>query len=88
MTMNQEQALTIDKEDLVGLLELRFGAVPPTVQEEIGEIKELETVERLILVAANVPTWDAFLADLGTGTSAFKIVGDVYNPIPNSRSEV
>ena len=86
--MNQEEALAVDRADLIGLLSLRFGFVPQAVQEEIEGITQLETVERLILVAANVPTWDAFLADLREGSSAFKIVGDVYNPIPNSRSEV
>lgn len=69
-----------DREDLLAVLALRFGAVPTSVQARIAACDDSATLERLILVAANVPDWDAFLRELDAGPHAFKLVGASYEP--------
>lgn len=69
-----------DREDLLAVLTLRFGAVPEPVQARIATCDDATTLERLILVAANVPDWDAFLCDLSAGPQAFRLVGASYEP--------
>lgn len=77
----QAQALEVDREDLLALLYLRFGEVPGAMEAEIKNISKPETLERLIIVAANVPSWEGFVKELAEGKDAFRIVGDPYNPI-------
>jgi len=69
-----------DREDLLAVLALRFGAVPESVQAHIAACDDTATLERLILVAANVPDWDSFLRELDAGPQAFKLVGASYEP--------
>ncbi len=69
-----------DREDLLAVLTLRFGPVPDAVQERIAACDNPATLERLILVAANVHDWDSFLSDLDAGPQAFKMVGASYEP--------
>ena len=70
-----------DREDLLAVLTLRFGSVPESVQARIAACDNPTTLERWILVAANVPDWDAFLSDLDAGPQAFKLVGASYEPV-------
>ena len=77
----QQEALLTDRADLLGLLELRFGAIPPEVRTAIEQIDKLESLERLILVAANLATWEQFLAELEVNNASFRIVGEYYRPI-------
>ena len=72
--------LRADRDDLLTVLTLRFGTVPESVQARIAACDDAATLERLILVAANVPDWDAFLRDLDAGPQAFKLVGASYEP--------
>ncbi len=72
--------LDSDREDLLAVLMLRFGPVPEAVQERIARCGDAVTLERLILVAANVPDWDSFQCDLDAGPQAFKLVGASYEP--------
>ena len=76
----EENAVVTDKEDLLSLLALRFGSVPAQAKEEIRRIADSNALERLILVAANVPTWDAFAAELKECRTAFRITGTQYQP--------
>lgn len=69
-----------DREDLLAVLTLRFGAVPESVQARITACDDSATLERWILVAANVPDWDSFLSDFDAGPQAFKLVGASYEP--------
>ncbi|HEX8732604.1 MAG TPA: hypothetical protein VF725_11165 [Ktedonobacterales bacterium] len=71
-----------DREDLLEVLALRFGAVPASVQARIAACESAETLERWILVAANVPDWTSFLTDFEAGQGAFRLVGTSYEPIP------
>lgn len=78
----QRAMIEADREDLMQVLALRFGAVPESVQTRIAICNNSETLERWILVAANVPEWGAFLNDLDAGPNAFKMVGASYEPNP------
>ncbi|ADG06363.1 hypothetical protein [Kyrpidia tusciae] len=75
-------AIEIDRRDLLDVLKLRFGPVPETIRRAIEKVDDPDTLERLILVAANVPTRNLFVHELGEGTKAFRIVGETFNPIP------
>jgi hypothetical protein len=76
----QRAFLQSDREDLLTILTLRFGATPEPVRALIAACDSLATLERWILVAANVPDWNAFLNDLDAGPHAFKLVGANYEP--------
>lgn len=70
-----------DREDLQALLEMRFGAIPPDVQAEMERIDKTDTLQRLILVAANAADWNVFVQELKAGDGAFKLVGEHLSPI-------
>ncbi|MCL6453526.1 MAG: hypothetical protein K6T78_07845 [Alicyclobacillus sp.] len=76
-----EQALEIDREDLYTLLQMRFGAVPGDVAQRITQVRKPDVLQRLILAAANVPDWPAFVRELAAGEAAFRLVGEDYNPL-------
>ncbi|RYG72602.1 hypothetical protein EU245_09735 [Lentibacillus lipolyticus] len=77
----QEAAMEEDREDLIGLLKMRFGKLEPQVIEEIYQLSDYETIERLILVGANAPDFKTFLEELEAGTGTFRIVGERFNPL-------
>lgn len=76
-----EANIVEDREDLISILKMRFGDMPPKVIEEIYAISSYETLERLILVASNVPSLKVFLEELKEGEGSFRILGDRFNPI-------
>ncbi|WP_164669517.1 hypothetical protein [Virgibacillus doumboii] len=77
----QEAAIEQDREDLIGLLKMRFGSVSPGVIEAIYQQDDFDTIERLILVAANVPDFKTFLEELEEGKGTFRMVGERFNPL-------
>jgi hypothetical protein len=79
-----QAAAAVDREDVLAILRMRFGAVPRDVQERIESCDNLDQLERLVLVAANVPTWDDFLAELTSASDEFKIVGARFDPLSSS----
>lgn len=74
------EMLRIDREDLLTVLTMRFGAVPEPVRTRIAACHDTATLERLILVAANTPGWERFLSELEAGTAAFRLVGEALEP--------
>ncbi|QXJ32215.1 hypothetical protein [Saccharolobus shibatae] len=70
-----------DISDLLYVLRMKFGEVPQSVIDRIKSIKRLSTIDRLILVAANVSTFNDFLIELNAGEEKFKMVGDKFNPL-------
>lgn len=74
----KQEALETDREDLLGLLELRFGSVTDEVREKIEAIQDGNALQRLIIIAANVPALETFLAELHESKPAFRIVGSQY----------
>lgn len=79
--MKHTEAAQTDREDLLALLEIRFGRIPPEIRKQIEDIEQPDTLERLILVGANVPSWEVFVAELQEKDTAFRIVGERFNPI-------
>lgn len=77
----ETEALQIDREDLLALLQIRFGEIPVDVRKEISDIHRTEVMQRLILVAANVPDWASFLKELQSGEAAFRLLGEDFNPL-------
>jgi hypothetical protein len=59
-----EAALDADREDLLRVLAMRFGAVPEEVRREIDRLDRLEQVDRLILVAANASSLEAVMKEM------------------------
>ena len=82
--MNDASALEVDREDLLGLLTMRFGNPTQAVEDKINSIEDVSTLERLILVAANVSTWKGFLEELQGGPESFRIVGSMYDPLASA----
>jgi hypothetical protein len=76
----EESDMVQDREDLLSILRMRFGEVDPEVVENVYALKDLNTIERLILVAANAPTFNVFLEELQEEGS-FRIVGERFNPL-------
>lgn len=70
-----------DREDLLQVLRMRFGDIAPGIVEAIYMIDDLNTIERLILVAANAPTLGIFLEEMEAGEGNFRMVGERFNPI-------
>jgi len=79
--MQNEAMLVADREDLIAVLRMRFGDVPPEMIQEIYQIDLLDELQRLILAAANVPSWEVFLKEFANREGAFRIAGDLYNPL-------
>ncbi|MGY0691711.1 hypothetical protein ACW2QC_02820 [Virgibacillus sp. FSP13] len=75
-----------DREDLIAVLKMRFGYVPSGVIDAIYKISNMDSLERLILVAANAPTIKIFLEELEEGSGSFRILRERFNPI-NSLNE-
>lgn len=80
----QRAASQTDREDLLAVLSMRFGDVPPDIQTHIATVTALDTLERLILVAANAPDWKTFVEELNAGSRAFRLVGQRYDPVAGS----
>ena len=70
-----------DREDLISVLRMRFGDLNPGIINSIYKLDDLDSIERLILVAANAPTLKVFLEELEEGTGSFRIMGERFNPI-------
>lgn len=83
----EEAEFVQDREDLIAILHMRFGDVPPALVEQIYELNDLDTLERLILVAANAPNFNIFLEEMEEGSGGFRITGERFNPIENDFEE-
>ncbi|SER64168.1 hypothetical protein SAMN04487944_107110 [Gracilibacillus ureilyticus] len=77
----QEAQIGDDRQDLLEILRMRFGAIPPSLEEQLYQLQDYATLERLILVAANAPTLQVFIEEVNEGNDSFKIVGDRFNPL-------
>ncbi|MFD0824797.1 hypothetical protein ACT8ZR_03920 [Neobacillus sp. M.A.Huq-85] len=78
----QDDALLVDdREDLIAVLRMRFGSIPGEMIENIYEINEMNSLQRLILSAANAANWDVFLEDFNEGRDSFRLLGEDFNPL-------
>lgn len=76
-----DERLVQDREDLIGVLRMRFGGIAPGIIDTIYAFDEPDDMERLILVAANAPDLKTFLEELEEGSGNFKITGERFNPL-------
>jgi hypothetical protein len=76
----ESSAIQTDREDLLAIVELRFGEVPSVVCQRIQSIERREMLERMIVIAANATTFETFLEELFEGKESFRIVGEQFNP--------
>ncbi|MCL6454991.1 MAG: hypothetical protein K6T78_15390 [Alicyclobacillus sp.] len=74
-------ALEIDRADVIAVLTMRFGSIPPEVEQQIATMTDASRLERLVLVAANVPDFAAFRAELCEEGPVFRMVGESFNPL-------
>ncbi|BFH54105.1 hypothetical protein J6TS7_07150 [Paenibacillus dendritiformis] len=84
MELYQEEAfLQQDRADLLALLSIRFGTVPDETADKIGQIRDFNRLQRLILAACNVPEWKLFEEELEEGEGSSRLVWERFNPIGN-----
>ncbi|MGM8364954.1 hypothetical protein ACLIBG_05645 [Virgibacillus sp. W0181] len=86
-SMEEDAQFVQDREDLISILRMRFGDVSPKVIEEIYKLDEIDTLDRLILVAANAPSYGVFLEEMEAGDGSFRIVGERFNPVGSMNRE-
>lgn len=68
-----------DRQDLLALLNLRFGTVPSAVMDAIMQIGDFSQIDHLILVGANAAGWQEFVAELQQ--PGFQIAGPRFEPL-------
>ncbi|MEH7376304.1 hypothetical protein [Neobacillus drentensis] len=73
--------LVNDREDLIAVLRMRFGEISGEIIQKIYEIDDMNTLQRLIIAAANAASWNVFLEEFQSGENAFKILGEEFNPL-------
>ncbi|MFC4386891.1 hypothetical protein ACFOZ1_03610 [Gracilibacillus marinus] len=83
----REMQIGQDRQDLIEILYMRFGQLPPELEEQLYTIEDYETIDRLILVAANVPTLSLFIEEMYEGNRSFKLVGERFNPVAHLKRE-
>jgi hypothetical protein len=82
-SFESENMLVDDREDLIAVLEMRFGKIPGELIERIYQIDDMNTLQRHILAAANATNWDVFLKEFQEGENSFRLLGEDFNPIGN-----
>ncbi|MEY2193286.1 hypothetical protein AB7942_11145 [Neobacillus sp. BF23-41] len=73
--------LVNDREDLIAVLRMRFGEISGEIIQKIYEIDDMNTLQRLIIAAANAASWNVFLEEFQSGENSFKILGEEFNPL-------
>jgi hypothetical protein len=76
-----EALLVNDREDLIALIQMRFGWISGEMIQEIYEIDDMNTLQRLILSAANAADWKAFMEDFTEGRGSYRLLGENFNPL-------
>lgn len=86
-SFESDSMLVDDREDLIAVLQIRFGNVPGEIIERIYQIEDMNTLQRLILAAANASNWNIFLNELQVGEDSFRLLGEDFNPLGTSSGE-
>jgi len=76
-----------EKEDLLGLLHMRFGQISDDIHQKIFAIDDLDVLDRLFLIAVNAANWDVFETELNEGRDSFKMVGDGFDPLAEHKDK-
>ena len=85
--MSENDLLAVDREDLLAIITMRFGAITKELQTLLFAIEKPTQVERLILVAANAPTLDILLDEIKQGDTAFRMTGSRFDPLAREIKE-
>jgi hypothetical protein len=80
-SFENDPMLIDDREDLIAVLRMRFGHINGEMIQEIYEIEDTNTLQRLILAAANAPSWEIFLEEFKSGDDSFRLLGEEFNPL-------
>lgn len=80
-SFESDSMLVDDREDLITVLQMRFGYLSGEMIEKIYEINEMNTLQRLILAAANAANWSIFLEEFNAYGDSLRLVGDHLNPL-------
>ncbi|WP_442600224.1 hypothetical protein [Neobacillus sp. D3-1R] len=76
-----------DREDLIAVLQMRFGTIPGELVEKIYQISDMNTLQRLILAAANATSWGVFIKELQDGEGSFRLLGEEFNPLSEMKGK-
>lgn len=68
-----------DRRDLLALLRMRYGEVPPEIMASVAAIDDGSRIDHLILVAANAAAWSEFATEVRQ--PGFRIVGQGFDPL-------
>lgn len=80
----EENAMLVDdREDLIAVLRMRFGNVPGEMIRQIYDIGDMNTLQRLILAAANAADWPVFEREFQAEEHSFRLLGEDFNPLAN-----
>ena len=80
-SFESDAMLVDDREDLIAVLQMRFGHLTGEMIEKIYEIDEMNTLQRLILSAANAADWNVFLEEFHADGDSYRLVGENFNPL-------
>lgn len=82
-SFESDTMLVDDREDLIAVLRMRFGNIPGELIEQIYQIDDMNTLQRLILAAANAANWNIFHNEFHAGNESFRLLGEDFNPLGN-----
>jgi hypothetical protein len=82
-----EALLVDDREDLIAVMQMRFGNISSEFIKEIYEIDDINMLQRLILSAANAANWNVFLEEFKAGRDSFRLVRENFNPLRDLLNE-
>lgn len=82
-SFEKESMLVEDREDLITVLQMRFGRVSGEMIEEIYQMDDSHSIQRLILAAANAHSLEVFCDELRNGRGSFRLAGEEFNPLSN-----
>lgn len=80
-SFEKDTMLIDDREDLIAVIQMRFGEVPSDMIQQIYEIDDMNTLQRLILAAANASSWSVFKQDFQFRENSFRLLGEDFNPL-------
>jgi hypothetical protein len=87
-TFENEAMLADDREDLIAVLQMRFGRISGEMIVKIYEIDDMNTLQRLIIAAANASSWKVFLQEFEDGVGSYRLLGENFNPLATLKGRV
>ncbi|MGO4886422.1 hypothetical protein ACJ2A9_01575 [Anaerobacillus sp. MEB173] len=82
--MENDAMLVDDREDLIAVIRMRFGNISGELIQQVYEINDMHTLQRLILAAANASNWDVFREELEASDDSFRLLGENFNPLADT----